>query len=85
VKALLQARREIVLEVNTEKSKQLCLATEMQDKIVIYQLLINSLKMWQSSNLGTKIANQNYLHKRLNMENACYHSVQSLLISSQET
>jgi hypothetical protein len=47
---------------------------------------MNHLKMWQNSKyLGTTLTNQNDIHdeikNRLNMGNACYHSVQNLLSS----
>jgi len=37
---------------NTRKTKYMVsLTTKMQDRIIIYQLLINPLKMWQSWNI----------------------------------
>jgi hypothetical protein len=44
-KKLLKASREVDLEVNRKWSTWLCLITTMQDKIIIYLLLINPVKM----------------------------------------
>jgi hypothetical protein len=51
----------------------------MQDKIRVYWLLINPLKMWQSSSIWghqqIKIAFTKELRAYLNVRNVCYHSV----------
>jgi hypothetical protein len=85
--ALLDASKEIGLEVNPEKT--------------MYMLMSHSQKIGQKHNvkivnrsfedvakfkyIGTTLTDQNYVHKeiksRLNSGNACYHSVQSLLSS----
>jgi len=50
--ALLVASSEVGLEVNNGKlCIWLCLATKLQDKIIIYWLLINPLKMWHISSI----------------------------------
>jgi len=50
--ALLEASREVGLEVKAEKIElQLCLTITTEDKIIIYWLLINPLEMWQNSNI----------------------------------
>jgi sorting nexin-29 len=85
--ALLDASKEVGLEVNPEKNK--------------YMLISHSRKVGQNRSikianrsfeyvakfkyLGTTLTDQNHMHEeiksRLNSENACYHSVQSLLSS----
>jgi hypothetical protein len=50
--SLLEDSREVGLEVNPEKlSIWLYLTIKMQEKITVYWLLINPLKMWWSSGI----------------------------------
>jgi hypothetical protein len=78
--ALIEASMEVGLEVNIQKTK--CMVMSRHQSVgQIYNLLIanKSLKMWQSS----RIKNQNCIHekikRRLNMGNASYHIVQSVV------
>jgi len=73
------------LEVNVQKSKyRFSLITRMQDKII--KVGNKSLKnLAKVKYIRTRIAYQNYIHKeimsRLNLGDACYHSVQGLFSS----
>jgi hypothetical protein len=50
--ALLQAGRKAAIQVNTEKIKYMVKSRhQRQNKIIIYLLLINSLKNWKRSNI----------------------------------
>jgi hypothetical protein len=85
--ALLDVSKEVSLEVNPEKTK--CMLMSHSQKIGQK----HSIKMANRSfedvakfkYLGTTLTDQNCTHEeiksRLNLENACYHSVQSLLYS----
>jgi hypothetical protein len=82
--ALLQAS---VLEVNTEKTKYM-LISRQQNVAQNYNLLLTNEsfeKMSVFKYLGVAVTIQNFIHKeiknRVNLENACCHSVQSLLSS----
>jgi hypothetical protein len=80
-KALLEANNEVDLKVNTEKTKYMAVS-HYQSAGQNHNLLIDD-KCFENvakfKYLGTKETNQNYIHKeiksRLNLENACYHSV----------
>ena len=58
----------------------------MQDEGTIQITIINRLKWWKSSNMGTTLTNQNSMQEEsegsLKPGNACYHAVQNLLCSS---
>jgi hypothetical protein len=70
-KTPLKASREVGLQINTEKSKNIVLFHHQN-----YNLLIaNKFKY-----LGTTVKNE--IKSRLNMVDACYHSVQVPLSSS---
>jgi hypothetical protein len=85
--ALLNASKEAGLEVNTEKTKYMLMSRSQ--KIVQK----HSMKIWNMSfkdvakfkYLGTTLTDrkcmQEDIKSRLTSENACYHSVQSLLSS----
>jgi hypothetical protein len=86
-KALLDASKEIGLEVNLEKTKYMlasrCQKAGQRQSIKIGNSSFESVAKFKY--LGTKLTDQNCIHEeikiRLNLGNACYHSVQSLLSS----
>jgi hypothetical protein len=50
--SLSEASREVDLEINTEKTKYIVISHhKIQDKITMYWVLINHLKMWKSSSI----------------------------------
>jgi sorting nexin-29 len=84
-KALLDASKEVGMEVNPEKSKYMlvsrCQKAGQRQSIKIGKRSFESVAKFKY--LGTTLTDQNCIHKeiksRLNSGNACYHSVQSLL------
>jgi hypothetical protein len=84
---VLEASREVGLEVNTEKTKYMVVSHHRN--VGQSHCLLNANKSVENvakfKYLGITITNQNCIHKQiwrsLNMGNACYHSVQSLLSS----
>jgi hypothetical protein len=49
---LVVANKEIGLEVNADKTKDMsCLKIRMQDEVTVWKLIIASLKGWESSNI----------------------------------
>jgi hypothetical protein len=86
-RALLDASKEVGLEVNPEKTKYIlvsrCQKAGQRQSIKIGNRSFESLVKLKC--LVTTLTDQNYIHEvvksRLNLGNACYHSVQSLLSS----
>jgi hypothetical protein len=78
---LLQASREVGLEVNTEKTKYIVLShhqnIEQSHNLLIAYKPFENVSTFK--HLGTTVTNQNFIFKeiknRLNLGNACYHSV----------
>jgi hypothetical protein len=70
---LIEASKEVGLEVNAEKTKYMLLANSFSDNVAQFKYL------------GTTVTNKNLILKeikrKLNSGNACYHSVQKLLSS----
>jgi hypothetical protein len=85
--ALLDASKEVGLEVNPEKTKYMLMSHSQnigrKHSIKIANMSFEDVAKFKY--LGTTLTDQNYMHKeiksRLNVGNACYHSVQSLLSS----
>jgi hypothetical protein len=86
-KALLDASKEVGLEVNPEKTKYMlesrCQTAGQRQSIKTGSRPFESVAKLKY--LGTILTDQNFIHEeiksRLNSGNACYHSVQSLLSS----
>jgi hypothetical protein len=85
--ALLDASKEVGLEVNPEKTKYMLMSrsqkTGQKHSIKIANRSIEDVAKFRY--LGTALTDQNHMHEeiksRLNSGNACYHLVQSLLSS----
>jgi hypothetical protein len=85
--ALLDASKEVGLEVNPEKTKYMLMSRSQKigqkDSIKVESRSFENVAKYKY--LGTTITDQNCMHEeiksRLNSGNACYHSVQSLLSS----
>jgi hypothetical protein len=85
-KSLLDASKEVGLEVNTEKTKYMlvsrCHRAGQRQSIKIANRSFESVAKFKF--LGTTLKDQNCIHEkiksRLNSGNACYHSVQSFVI-----
>jgi hypothetical protein len=86
-KALLHASKEVGLEVNPEKTKYMLVSRSQKagqrKNIKIGNRPFESVAYFKY--LGRSLTDENCIHEeiksRLNSENACYHSVQSLLSS----
>jgi hypothetical protein len=84
-KALLDASKEVGLEVNPEKTKYMLVSrfqkAGQKQSIKIGNRSFESVAKFRY--LGTTLTDQNCIHEeiksRLNLGNACYHSVHSLL------
>jgi hypothetical protein len=84
---LIEASKEVGLEVNVEKTKymllSLCQNAGQNHDIKIADSCFENVAQFRY--LGTPITNQNLIQeeimRRLNSGNACYHSVQNLLSS----
>jgi hypothetical protein len=86
-KALIDASKEVGLEVNPEKTNYMlvsrCQKAGQRQSVKIGNRSFKSMAKFKY--LGTTLTDQNCIHEeiksRLNFGNACYHSVQSLLSS----
>jgi hypothetical protein len=84
---LIDARKEVGLEINIGKTKYILLSRHQNvghNRDI--KIAIRSFEnVSEFKYLGTTVKNQNFIHekikKRLNSGNACYHSVQNLLSS----
>jgi hypothetical protein len=85
--SLLEASRDIGLEINTEKTKYMIMSRhpnsgQNQNIRIANELFENVAKF---KYMGTTLTNQNAIHdeikSRLNSGSACYYSVQNLLSS----
>jgi hypothetical protein len=85
--SLIDASKEVGLEINVEKTKYMFLCHHQNvgqnwDIKIAYRLFEN---VSQFKYLGTTVTNQNFIQeeskRRLNSGNACYHPVQNLLSS----
>jgi hypothetical protein len=83
---LIDASKEVDLEINVEKTKCMLLSCQQnvgqnRDMKIANRLFEN---MSQFRYLGMTVTNQNLIQeeikRRLNSGNACYHSVQNLLV-----
>jgi hypothetical protein len=85
--ALLETSREVGLEVNPEKTK--CMVVSLYQNTGQNHILLFASKPFENmanfKYFGTTVTKKYCIHEniksRLNSENVCYHSVQSLLPS----
>jgi sorting nexin-29 len=81
--ALLDASKEVGLEVNHEKTKYMLMSrsqkTGQKHSIKIANRSFEDVTKF--SYLGTTLTDQNHMHEEIKFGNACYHSVHSLLSS----
>ena len=84
---LIVATREIGLEINADKTKYMVMSRNRNawrcHRVKIDNISIESVEEFKY--LGTTLTDQNFIQEefkgRLNLGNACYHSVQNLLSS----
>jgi hypothetical protein len=87
MESLIDARKEIGLEINVEKTKYMLLSRHQNVGQNLDVKIANRLfgNVSQFRYLGTTVTNQNLVQekikRRLNSGNVCYHSVQNLLSS----
>jgi sorting nexin-29 len=85
--ALLDASKEIGLEVNSEKTKYMFMSRHQTAGQSNYIMIANKSfeKVAKLKYLGSTLKDENCIHEeirnRLNSGNACYHAVQNLLSS----
>jgi hypothetical protein len=84
--ALLDAGKEVGLEVNSEKTKYMLMSRKKAGKKHSIKIVNRSFEgVAKFIYLGTTLRDQNCMQEeiksRLNSGNACYHSVQNLLSS----
>jgi hypothetical protein len=85
-KALLDAGKEVGLEVNSEKTRYMLRSRKKAGQRHSIKIANRSFEgVAKSKYLGTTLTDQNgkqeEIKSRLDLGNACYHSVQSLLSS----
>jgi hypothetical protein len=85
-KALLDASKEVSLEVNPERTKYMLMSRKKAGQRHSIKIANRSFEgMAKFKYLGTTLTDQNGMQEeiriRLNVGNACYHLVQSLLSS----
>jgi hypothetical protein len=85
-KALLDASKEVSLEVNSEKTKYMLMSHKKAEQKLRIRIVNRSFEgVAKFKYLGTTITDQNCMQEeiksRLNSRNACYHSAQSVLSS----
>ena len=77
----IKASKDISLEVNSEETKYMI--TSPQQNIVIENLSFEKVEKFKY--LGVKVTNTNDIHeetkRRINMENACYYTLEKILSS----
>jgi hypothetical protein len=84
IEALLEARRDVGLEINAEKTKYMIMSRHQNSRQNQNLRIANELfvKVAKFQYLGTTLTNQNDIHdeikSRLNSGNICSHSVQNL-------
>jgi hypothetical protein len=80
---LIDASKEVGLEVNIEKTKYMLVSWDQNREIKIGNRSFENVSQFRY--LGTTVTNQHLIKEeikmRLNSGNACYHSVQNLLSS----
>jgi hypothetical protein len=87
IETLIDASREVGLEINVEKTKYMLLSRHLSAGQNHYIKIANILfeNVSQFRYLGMTVTNQNLIQeeikRRMNSGNACYHSVQYLLSS----
>jgi hypothetical protein len=84
--ALLDASKEVDLEVNSDKTKYMLMSRKKAGQKHSIKIVNRSFEgVAKFKYLGTILTDKNCMHKeiksRLNLGNACYHSIQSLLSS----
>jgi hypothetical protein len=83
---LIHASKEVGLEVNAKKTKYMSLSPHQNAGQSHYKLIANRSfeSVAQIRYFGATVANQNLIQeeikRRLNSDNACYHSVQNLCL-----
>jgi hypothetical protein len=86
IEALLDAGKEVGLEVNSEKTKYMLMSRKKVGQKHGIKIANRSFEgVAKFKYLGTTLTDQNCMQEeiksRLNLGNACYHSVQGLLFS----
>jgi hypothetical protein len=86
--ALLDARKQIGLEINSEKTMYMFMSRHQTAGQSNYIRVANKSfeKVANFKHLGSTLTDQNCIHEeirsRLNSGNACYHAVQNLVFPS---
>jgi hypothetical protein len=84
---LLEASRDIGLEINAEKTKYMIMSRHL-NSVQNQNIRIDNESFEKVAKFKTKLTNQNNIHdeikSRLSSGNACYYSVQNLLSSPKD-